>query len=189
MPTKELAIFASGTGSNAVQLIHFFKDKPVTITVYSNKKNAPVLEKAKALGIAAHTFTREDFYETGALLERLKAANTDWVALAGFLWKVPEDFLTHFEERVVNLHPSLLPKYGGKGMYGARVHEAVLAAGEKVSGITIHRVNAQYDEGEILRQVQVPVRPDDTPESLAQRIHAAEHAHFPLVVGELVLGD
>jgi phosphoribosylglycinamide formyltransferase-1 len=189
MPTKELAIFASGTGSNAVQLIHFFKDKPVTLSVYSNKKDAPVLEKAKALGVATHTFTRKEFYETGALLALLKEANTDWVALAGFLWKVPVDFLSHFESRIVNLHPSLLPKYGGKGMYGTRVHEAVLAAGEKVSGITIHRVNAHYDEGEILRQVQVPVLPNDTPKSLAQRIHAAEHAHFPLVVGELVLGE
>ncbi len=182
-----IAIFASGTGSNAVKIIEYFKEKPhYQFIVLSNKKDAPVLEKARHLGVPTWTFGKQDFYENGKVLDFLKEQKVDFIVLAGFLWLVPADIVRHFPNKIINLHPALLPKYGGKGMFGQKVHEAVIQAKEKESGITIHYVNEKYDEGSIIFQTQCFVNEDDTPESLANKIHALEHWHLPRVLEKLL---
>lgn len=183
-----IAIFASGTGSNAVKIIEYFREKPhYQFIVLSNKKDAPVLEKAQNLGIKTWTFGKQDFYENSKVLDILKEQKVDFVVLAGFLWLVPEHIVKHFTNKIINLHPALLPKYGGKGMFGHKVHEAVIQAKEKESGITIHYVNERYDEGSIIFQAQCQVNEGDTPESLASKIHALEHEHLPRVLEKLLL--
>ncbi|SFF21473.1 phosphoribosylglycinamide formyltransferase [Thermoflexibacter ruber] len=183
-----IAIFASGTGSNAVKIIEYFKEKPqYQFIVLSNKKDAPVLEKAQNLGIKTWTFGKQDFYENNKVLAILKEQKVDFVVLAGFLWLVPEHIVKYFPNKIINLHPALLPKHGGKGMFGHKVHEAVIQAKEKESGITIHYVNERYDEGSIIFQAQCQVNEGDTPESLANKIHALEHEHLPRVLEKLLL--
>lgn len=183
----KIAIFASGTGSNAVNLIEHFKEKKqYEFIVFSNKKEAPVLEKAQKLDIKTYLFGRKDFYETGEVLNILKKENIDFVILAGFLWLIPTPIIQAFPHKMINLHPSLLPKYGGKGMFGQKVHEAVITAKETESGITIHYVNEKYDEGQIIFQAKCTVEAGETPESLAQKIHSLEHLHLPKIVEETV---
>lgn len=182
-----LAVFASGSGTNAENLIeHFNKtfDKKVVL-VLSNNPGAYVLRRAARLGIPAKVFSREDL-KGGKVLALLQEYSVDFVVLAGFLWLVPPDIIAAYRNRIVNIHPALLPKYGGKGMYGHHVHDAVLAAGEEQSGITIHYVNEKYDSGDIIFQARCPVLPDDTPESLQERVHALEYEHFPKVVEMLL---
>ena len=182
-----LAVFASGSGTNAENLIeHFNKtfDKKVVL-VLSNNPEAYVLRRAARLGVPAKVFSREDL-KGGKVLALLREYSVDFVVLAGFLWLVPPDIIAAYRNRIVNIHPALLPKYGGKGMYGHHVHEAVLAAGEEQSGITIHYVNEKYDSGDIIFQARCPVLPDDTPESLQERVHALEYEHFPKVVEMLL---
>jgi len=182
-----LAVFASGSGTNAENLIeHFNKtfDKKVVL-VLSNNPEAYVLRRAARLGVPAKVFSREDL-KGGEVLALLREYSVDFVVLAGFLWLVPPDIIAAYRNRIVNIHPALLPKYGGKGMYGHHVHEAVLAAGEEQSGITIHYVNEKYDSGDIIFQARCPVLPDDTPESLQERVHALEYEHFPKVVEMLL---
>jgi len=187
MDTFQIAIFASGTGSNAVKIIEHFKEKTeYSFVVLSNKKDAPVLEKAKNLGVESFTFDRKDFYESEKVVDFLKAQQVRFVILAGFLWLVPPNLITAFMGRVINIHPALLPDFGGKGMYGMKVHQAVIDAKEAESGITIHYVNQKYDEGHIIFQDSCEVLPTDTPETLAQKIHTLEHEHFPKVVARLV---
>lgn len=182
-----IAIFASGTGSNAVKIIEYFKDKPnYKFIVFSNKKDAPVLEKAQKLEIQTYTFNRKDFYESENLLNLLKAEKIDFVVLAGFLWLIPQNMIQQFPNKIINLHPALLPKYGGKGMFGSHVHEAVIAAAEKESGITIHYVSERYDEGQVIFQAKCEVINGETPESLAQKIHVLEHKYLPETVEKLV---
>lgn len=183
----KLAVFASGNGSNAQRLAEFFHaDGSATISVIcSNKPDAYVLERAKQMGIPSVVFNRKSFYETEDLLRFLQSQKVDWIILAGFLWLIPEYLLKAFPGRIVNIHPALLPKYGGKGMYGSKVHEAVIAAGEKESGISIHFVNGKYDEGQVIFQAKCTVEPQDTPETLAQKIHALEYKYFPKVLKEL----
>jgi phosphoribosylglycinamide formyltransferase-1 len=182
-----LAVFASGSGTNAENLIeHFNKtfDKKVVL-VLSNNPGAYVLRRAARLGVPAKVFSREDL-KGGKVLSLLREYSVDFVVLAGFLWLVPPDIIAAYRNRIVNIHPALLPKYGGKGMYGHHVHEAVLAAGEEQSGITIHYVNEKYDSGDIIFQARCAVLPDDTPESLQERVHALEYEHFPKIVEMLL---
>ncbi|MFN4286232.1 MAG: phosphoribosylglycinamide formyltransferase [Lacibacter sp.] len=183
-----IAIFASGAGSNARQLMQHFENHPLARVslVVCNKPGAGVLGIAAAAGIPTLLLERERFFRGDAYLPELERAGIGLVVLAGFLWKIPEKLVTAYAGRMVNIHPALLPKFGGKGMYGHHVHAAVLAAGETESGITIHMVDEQYDHGTPLFQARCAVLPGDTPETLAARIHALEHQHYPRVVESLV---
>jgi phosphoribosylglycinamide formyltransferase 1 len=183
-----IAIFASGSGSNAQRIAEYFRGhNEVMITrIYCNRRDAFVLKRAENLKIPSMVFTRNDFYETNVVLDQLLNDKTDLIVLAGFLWFVPEKILKAFHNRIINIHPALLPKYGGKGMYGSRVHESVLAARENVSGITIHLVNERYDEGAIIFQAKCAVHESDTPESLAEKIHQLEYRHYPEVIENLL---
>jgi len=178
---KKIAIFASGSGTNAENIIMYAsKVKTFEVTkIYCNKPHAGIIERAYKLDVPVVVFNRKTFYETETLLDDMKNDNVDLVVLAGFLWLVPGNILKHYSNRIINIHPALLPKFGGKGMYGAKVHEAVVEAGEKESGITIHLVNEEYDRGEILFQASCPVERDDTPDSLAHKIHDLEYRYFP----------
>jgi len=188
---KSIAIFASGSGSNAEQIIRHFnehgKNARVTLLLSNNSK-AYALERAKNLKVDSLIFSREDFYNTEKIKNVLITKNVDFIVLAGFLWLMPQNIVDAFPNKIVNIHPALLPKFGGKGMYGDHVHRAVIAAGEKESGITIHYVNAEYDSGSTIFQATCPVLPSDTPEALAARIHKLEHEHFPRVIEETIKG-
>lgn len=185
---KNISILASGNGTNAENIIRYFSnEKKAKVTlVLSNKPQAKVLERAATLGIDAFFFDRSQFYDTGEVLMKLRRRETNLVVLAGFLWLVPEDVLEAFRGRIVNIHPALLPRFGGKGMYGDRVHRAVLEAGCKESGITIHYVNEKYDSGDIIFQARCPVLPDDDVNTLAERVHALEYKHYPEVISRLL---
>lgn len=182
-----LAILASGSGSNAEKIMEHFQnsDKAAIALVASNKTDAFVLERAKKFGVPTYTFTRKEM-DAGKLLEKLQAEKIDWVILAGFLLKIPAELIRAFPERMINIHPALLPNYGGKGMYGHHVHEAVKAAGDTQTGITIHLVNEHYDEGKIIFQAATPLTPEDTPESIAQKVHTLEHRYFAEVIASLI---
>ena len=186
---RNIAIFASGSGSNAEQIIRYFNKSAKSARVallLSNNHEAYALERAGRLGVETLVFSREDFYATDSVKNALAAKKIDFIVLAGFLWLIPLDIISAYPNRMVNIHPALLPKFGGKGMYGERVHRAVLAAGEKESGITIHYVSAEYDRGDIIFQASCPVLPTDTAATLAERVHKLEHEHFARVVeGEI----
>ena len=179
---RNIAIFASGSGSNAENIVQYFKNHPSVMvdSVWSNKKDAFVLQRARNLGVEAHYFTKEEFRGSDQMIKELQQRNIELIVLAGFLWLVPPEFIDAFT--IVNIHPALLPNYGGKGMYGSRVHESVVNSGEKESGITIHLVNKEYDKGEHLLQVKCPVLTDDTPDTLAARIHELEYTYFPKAI-------
>ena len=167
-------------------MAHFqHSEKAEIALVASNKAEAFVLERAKKFGVPTFTFTRKEM-DAGTLLEKLQSENIDWVILAGFLLKIPVDLIRAFPDKMVNIHPALLPKYGGKGMYGNFVHEAVKAAGDTETGITIHLVNENYDEGRIVFQASTPLTSADTPESIADKVHALEHKHFPEIIDGLL---
>ncbi|MFA5815840.1 MAG: phosphoribosylglycinamide formyltransferase [Bacteroidales bacterium] len=178
---SNIAIFASGSGSNAEQIIRYFSNdvNHSVKLVLSNKTDAYVLERAKNLSVPVMVFDRNIFYKTRQVLDMLNEAAIDVLVLAGFLWLVPDYLLITFPRRIINIHPALLPDFGGKGMYGMRVHEAVIRDGRKKSGITIHLIDDEYDRGKILFQAECPVFPNDTPEDLASRIHLLEHRHYP----------
>ena len=185
---KNIAIFASGSGTNTENLIHFFrtsKNGRISL-VLTNRQDARVIERAQALEVETIVFNREQFYHSEDVLSLLVERDIDFVVLAGFLWLVPDYLLLPFENKIINIHPALLPKYGGKGMFGHHVHEAVIENRESESGITIHRVNREYDEGSIVFQARCEVKSDDTPETLASRIHRLEYEHFPVVVDKLL---
>ncbi|MHA4843098.1 phosphoribosylglycinamide formyltransferase [Flavitalea antarctica] len=188
---KNIAVFASGTGSNAKRLIeHFLNSSLARVTlIVCNKPGAGVLEIARQHEVPAIIIDRERFFHGDAYVPELISKNIDFIVLAGFLWKIPSALIAAFPDKIVNIHPALLPKYGGKGMYGSKVHEAVIAAGDQESGISIHFVNEVYDEGRIIFQATCPVGKDDTAETLADRIHALEHYHFPRVVEKLLSGN
>jgi phosphoribosylglycinamide formyltransferase-1 len=185
---KRIAIFASGSGTNAENLIRYFRTNPAgrVELVLTNRPGAGVIGRAGSLDVDCVVFNREQFYHTGEILRILQERGIDFIVLAGFLWLVPSGLLDAYRGRVVNIHPALLPKWGGKGMYGRYVHEAVIASGDKESGITIHHVNQAYDEGDVIFQARCSVKGDDTPETLAERIHALEYRHFPEVVERLL---
>ncbi len=186
MKNCKLAIFASGNGSNAEAIIKYFlADKHVEVAaVYTNNKSAFVLQRADRYGLPATVFTKEEFHAP-AFTWQLQQQGFDLLVLAGFMWLVPPALVAAFPDKIINIHPALLPAYGGKGMYGHFVHEAVIRNKEKKSGITIHYVNEQYDRGDILFQAECPVLPDDTPDTLARRIHHLEHHHYPRVIAGL----
>jgi phosphoribosylglycinamide formyltransferase-1 len=185
---KNIAIFASGSGTNAENLIRFFRTSPYgrIKLVLTNNPDAYVLKRAQSYDIETVVFSREQLNKTGEVLAILEDKGIDFIVLAGFLWLIPNSILQKFERKIVNIHPALLPKFGGKGMYGKHVHETVIASGETVSGISIHHVNQKYDEGNIIFQATCEVKKDDNPESLAKRIHTLEYEHYPKVVEELL---
>lgn len=185
---KRIVIFASGSGSNAENLIKFFQnnDHASVIQVLTNNPYAKVLERCKRLKVSALSFNRTAFTSTNDVLHILKSSQPDLIILAGFLWKFPEFILKEFPNKVINIHPALLPKYGGKGMYGKYVHEAVVENNEKETGITIHYVNENYDEGAIIFQAKCKVSSNDSPDDIATKIHQLEMVHFPKVVEQLL---
>jgi len=189
MIMKNIAIFASGSGTNAQKLIEYFSNNKTAkaILILSNNADAFVLERARKFSIPARVFDRDDLYKNGEVLKILIENDIYFIVLAGFLWLIPNEILDHFPDRVVNIHPALLPDYGGKGMYGSRVHRAVIENKEKESGISIHYVNSKYDDGDIIFQARCEVRPDDSTESLAERIHILEHKYYPRIVEEVIL--
>lgn len=185
---KNIAIFASGSGTNAENIIrHFQGNKDVNVAlVVSNKPDAYVLVRAANLHVPSLTLTREEFARGEELARLMKERGIDFIVLAGFLLRVPEALIEAYPGRIVNIHPALLPKYGGKGMYGDRVHRAVVEAGERESGITIHLIDEQYDRGTTVFQAKCPVQPGDTPDDVARKVHALEYAHYPEVIGQLL---
>ncbi len=187
---KRLAIFASGAGTNAAKIIeHFAGNSQIEIAlIVCNKPNAGVLSIAANNHVPTLLIEKENFFRGDAYLPQLKAATIDFIVLAGFLWKIPEQLIAAYPNKIINIHPALLPKYGGKGMYGNFVHEAVIANKEKESGITIHYVNEHFDEGQHIFQTNCTVEADDTADSLAAKIHILEHTHFAKVI-EGVLND
>jgi phosphoribosylglycinamide formyltransferase-1 len=184
-----LAIFASGSGSNAENIIRHFQNEPqIRVScVCTNRRDAYVIERVAPYKIPVLIFTRSDLYESENVLKYLITKEIDWIILAGFLWLVPVNLIDQFPGRIINIHPALLPKYGGKGMYGHHVHQAVIDQRESVSGISIHYVNREYDKGSIIYQTTCNVAPDETADSLAVKVHLLEHEHFPKVIKEVVL--
>lgn len=190
MPTA-LAILASGSGSNAENIARYFKnhlDIEVRV-ILSNKADAKVLDRADRLGIPAHVFNKKQFQNPDHMLPLLRQYEADYLILAGFLWLVPSYLVESYEHKIINIHPALLPAYGGKGMYGAHVHRAVVADGAAESGITIHFVNEKYDEGAVIAQFSCPVEPGDTADDLSARIHELEYAHFPSTIEKVIHED
>lgn len=191
MSKIKIAIFASGSGTNAQRLVEYFSDHEQieVASILSNKKDAYVLERAARLGVLSSVFGREDIYQSNRLIDQLATEQIDYIVLAGFLWLIPSAMVERYPNRIINIHPALLPAFGGKGMYGAKVHEAVINNGEWRSGITIHLVNEAYDEGAVLAQETCMLTTRDTPETLAQKIHQLEYAHFPMTVEKYVLSQ
>jgi phosphoribosylglycinamide formyltransferase-1 len=185
---RNIAIFASGSGTNAENIIKYFSTRNTAQVslVLSNKRQAMVLKRAEALNIRTLFFEHKEFYVTGKVLRYLSLYKIDFIVLAGFLWLVPENIIDHFSGRIINIHPALLPAYGGKGMYGDIVHKSVIAGKEKESGITIHYVNKQYDKGDIIFQSRCKIQKDDTPETLAEKVHALEYQHYPKIIEDIV---
>jgi formyltetrahydrofolate-dependent phosphoribosylglycinamide formyltransferase len=184
----KIAIFASGAGSNAANIIHFFEDRnDIQIAlIVCNKPGTGVLQIAEKNGVPTLMIEKDRFAKGDAYLPELLKLRIDFVILAGFLWKVPAALIAGYPNKIINIHPALLPKYGGKGMYGSKVHEAVIAAGEKESGITIHFVNEHYDDGATIFQANCNIDAMDTPDTLAAKIHDLEYAHFPKQIDELL---
>lgn len=186
---RKIAILASGEGTNAERIIRYFLEKRTAevALVITNKAQAGVLKRTERLGVPSLVIPAGGFAE-GEALQVLRRYEIDFIVLAGFLLKVPDGILHDYPNKIVNIHPALLPKFGGKGMYGLRVHEAVIEAGEKESGITIHYIDEHYDEGNTIFQATCPVLPEDTAETLAARVHALEYEHFPRVIEEIIKG-
>jgi phosphoribosylglycinamide formyltransferase-1 len=183
---NKIAIFASGSGTNAQNIIEYFKDKKGTCVdcLISNNKESLALQRAQNLGIASFVFDRESFYNSDRIRDFLLEREIDLIVLAGFLWLIPTNLVETF--KIINIHPALLPKYGGKGMYGMKVHAAVLENKEPQSGITIHFVNEVYDDGKIIFQAKCEVTPDDTPETLASKVHQLEYRYFPEIIEKVL---
>jgi phosphoribosylglycinamide formyltransferase 1 len=186
---KNIAIFASGSGTNAENIITYFSNRNTAkvALVLSNKRDSYVLKRAAKHNIRSVFFDRKEFYVSGKVLRYLLLYKIDFIVLAGFLWLVPDNILEQYNDRIINIHPALLPGYGGKGMYGEFVHKAVIGNHEKESGISIHYVNESYDKGDIIFQVRCNVDASDTPDSLAEKIHNLEYQHYPKVIEELVV--
>lgn len=183
---KRIVIFASGSGTNAENIINFFQaSKTARVThVLSNNIHAKVFERCERLGVAASLFDKDAFKKDKTVLHFLQQ-EADFIVLAGFLWRIPSEIVKAFPKRIVNIHPALLPKYGGKGMYGMNVHKAVKANKEIETGITIHYVNENYDEGAVIFQAKTAVSKEDSAEDIAKKIHALEQKHFPEVIEKL----
>lgn len=184
----KIAIFASGSGTNAERFFEYFKDSALVevALLVCNNKEAYVLERARQHQVPVQLFTNQEIKAGEPVLQKLQEIQIDFIVLAGFLRLIPSQLVAEYPNRIVNIHPALLPKWGGKGMYGMRVHEAVKAAGEKEAGISIHYVNEQYDEGNIIFQTSCPVAPEDSSADIAQKVHRLEHTHYPQVVEKLL---
>ncbi|MDB4642991.1 phosphoribosylglycinamide formyltransferase [Flavobacteriaceae bacterium] len=184
---KKIIILASGNGSNAEKIIDFFESSSAVkvLSVISNKQGAGVFDRAKKFGVPAVLFKKKSF-ETNEVLSYLEELKPDLIVLAGFLLKIPKEFVLKFPNKIINIHPALLPKYGGKGMYGSNVHKAVKESGDLKTGITIHYVNENYDEGAIIFQAEVGLDASDSPETIATKVHALEHQHFPQVINQIL---
>jgi phosphoribosylglycinamide formyltransferase 1 len=187
-PLHRIAIFASGSGTNAEEIFIYFKDhSTIKITaLLSNNPEAYALVRAANHGVPTVVFNRKQFRETDDIVNWLKQHEITHVVLAGFLWLVPENLVQGYSGRIINIHPALLPKYGGKGMFGSKVHEAVHVSGDKETGITIHEVNEKYDEGAILFQATCPILPGDSPDTIASKVHQLEYAHYPQVIEQWI---
>lgn len=187
-PTR-MAIFASGQGTNCQSIMsHFAGNERVEVAfVLTNNKDAGVIYKAKAFGVKTYVCTNNDVADANFLLNLCNENNIDYVILAGYLRKIPNELIVAFPERIINIHPALLPKFGGEGMYGMNVHRAVKTSNEKTTGITIHFVNANYDEGRIISQVSCDVDDSDTPESIQEKVHQLEYIHYPLIIEKTIL--
>jgi len=185
---KKIAIFASGSGSNAENIARYFENHKYTkvALILSNNPKAYVLKRAKNCSIPSYVFNRDDLYRDNNVKERLLNEGIDFIVLAGFLWLVPSSVIRAWPNRIVNIHPALLPRYGGKGMYGERVHRKVYENGERESGITIHYVNEHYDEGQIIHQARFPIEQGDGPEEIAQKAHELEYKEYPRVIEKLL---
>jgi len=185
---KNIAIFASGSGTNAENIIRYFahSDQVKVAVVLSNNRKVGVHERVNKLGVPSFVFTREQFIEGTPVIDKLREYDVDFIVLAGFMNKISDTLLRAFPNKIINIHPALLPKHGGKGMYGMHVHEAVVAAGEKESGITIHYINENYDEGAVIFQASCPVLPSDMPEDVAGKVHELEYANYPVVIEKLL---
>jgi len=186
---KYIVIFASGSGSNAQKIAEYFSKSEIArvVMIYSNRADAYVLQRAYKLNIPSVVFDKTDFYETDLILNQLDQLQPDLIVLAGFLWKIPEKIVRAFPKRIVNIHPALLPKYGGKGMYGDHVHRTVIKNREKESGITIHFVNEKYDEGAFILQAKFEIDDEETPETLADKAHALEYKYYPKVIEQILV--
>lgn len=184
---KNIVLFASGSGSNAEQIVSYFnqKNSARVVGIFSNNSNAKVLERAKRLNVPTEVFDKIELNE-GNVLEKLKQYKPDLIVLAGFLWKFPEHIIKEYPNKIINIHPALLPNYGGKGMYGMHVHQAVLKNKDKETGITIHYVNENYDEGEFIFQQSVNIEGCSTAEEIAEKIHVLEHKYFPAVIEQIL---
>lgn len=188
---KRIAILASGNGSNAENITRYFSENTSVriVLICSNNPRARVHERAARLGIPSLSFSNADFADGVSVLKSLSEAKIDFIVLAGFMNKIPDVMLQAYPEKIINIHPALLPRHGGKGMYGMHVHEAVIAAGDKVTGITIHYINSRYDEGRIIFQAQCPVLPGDSALEIAARVHALEYVYYPQVIEHVVCGS
>lgn len=188
MKPKQLVLLASGSGSNVENIAKYFEHASnITIaTVLTNKRDAKVIDRCNRLKINCLYFNKQAFSESDCILNVLKSINPDLIVLAGFLWKIPEKLILAFPNRIINIHPALLPKYGGKGMYGNHVHEAVKKSKDAQTGITIHYVTANYDEGAIIHQATTKILPEDKVEQIAGKVHQLEYEHFPKVIEELL---
>ena len=191
LSVKNIVVFASGSGSNAENIVQFFKNSMVgkVKMIFCNVANAYVVARANNLGIPCMIFSRDDFYNSNKVINKLLEEKIDLIILAGFLWLVPKNIIKLYNKRIINIHPALLPDYGGKGMYGDNVHKAVIADRTKESGITIHYVNDKYDDGDIIFQAKCEVTDTDTPETLAEKVHALEYEHFPKVIEAVLTID
>ena len=187
----KVAIFASGSGTNAENIIKYFKNsKKIEVAlVLSNNKDAFVIERAAKLHVETRIFNRLSFKKSDEVIQLLKEKNIDFIVLAGFLWLIPKNLIFAFNNKIINIHPALLPKYGGKGMFGMHVHNAIIDNGEKESGISIHNVNEKYDDGAVIFQAKCKIELNDTAELLAQKIHKLEYEHFPKVIEKWILGE
>jgi phosphoribosylglycinamide formyltransferase-1 len=187
---KKIVIFASGSGTNAENIIKYFETKETgtVVSVFTNNPNAKVLERAKNFQVPTEIFSKEELYE-GKVLQKLNVIQPDLIVLAGFLLKLPKSMIESYQDTIINIHPALLPKYGGKGMYGMNVHKAVVENQEKETGITIHFVNENYDEGNVIFQKKVPLTITDSPESVAEKIHKLEQENFPEIIEKLLTQD
>jgi len=185
---KRIAIFASGSGSNAQKIMELYKRSPdvEVALVLTNNPDAYVLQRADNFEIPSHVFDRHEFYHTDTIIDMLKNLDIDLIVLAGFLWLIPKNLIHEYPGRIINIHPALLPKFGGKGMYGDHVHNAVLAGGETEGGITIHYVNEQYDEGEFIYQGKYKIEPGDTLETIKFKGQQLEHLHYPRIVDTII---
>ena len=188
---KRLAIFASGSGSNAQQIVSYFADsQAISVNLFlSNNPQAGVIERGRKLGIPTLIFDKKTFTQTDKIVDLLQNQHIDYVILAGFLWLIPANLVKAFPNKIINIHPALLPKFGGKGMWGHFVHEAVVAAKEPESGITIHFVNENYDEGKVIFQAKCAILPTDSPQEVADKVLLLEHKYFPEIIERAILGE